>query len=248
MIPPREYVFIVDVSGSMHGFPLDTTKALMRTCSAGCARPTASTSCCSRVARACSREKSRRRRRPTRSRRRSRSSIARTAAAAPSCCRRSQRAMKLPRAAKDMSRSFVVVTDGYIAEEPAMFEQHPRPPRRRERVLVRHRQLGQPPPHRRRREGRPGRAVRHPRPGAGRGRRGEVPRLHRVAGAHARRREVRRLRRVPFVESVNSPAPAADAKPVAAEATASSSAPATEPAPGAPAAEEDNKKKFTKKY
>jgi Ca-activated chloride channel family protein len=30
--------------------------------------------------------------------------------------------MKLPRLAKDISRSFVVVTDGYIGEEPAMFE------------------------------------------------------------------------------------------------------------------------------
>jgi Ca-activated chloride channel family protein len=29
-IPPRDYVFIVDVSGSMHGFPLQTTKMLMR--------------------------------------------------------------------------------------------------------------------------------------------------------------------------------------------------------------------------
>lgn len=29
-ITPREYVFVVDVSGSMHGFPLDTTRALMR--------------------------------------------------------------------------------------------------------------------------------------------------------------------------------------------------------------------------
>lgn len=29
-IPPREYIFVVDVSGSMHGHPLDTTKALMR--------------------------------------------------------------------------------------------------------------------------------------------------------------------------------------------------------------------------
>lgn len=29
-IPPREYVFVVDVSGSMQGFPLDTVKALMR--------------------------------------------------------------------------------------------------------------------------------------------------------------------------------------------------------------------------
>ncbi|MGB8931519.1 MAG: VIT and VWA domain-containing protein [Anaeromyxobacteraceae bacterium] len=30
LIPPREYVFVVDVSGSMHGFPLDTSKALLR--------------------------------------------------------------------------------------------------------------------------------------------------------------------------------------------------------------------------
>ncbi len=29
-IPPREYVFIVDISGSMHGFPLDTAKTLLK--------------------------------------------------------------------------------------------------------------------------------------------------------------------------------------------------------------------------
>jgi Ca-activated chloride channel family protein len=29
-IPPREYIFIVDVSGSMYGFPLDTSKKLLR--------------------------------------------------------------------------------------------------------------------------------------------------------------------------------------------------------------------------
>jgi len=29
-VPPREYVFIVDVSGSMHGFPLTVSKALIR--------------------------------------------------------------------------------------------------------------------------------------------------------------------------------------------------------------------------
>lgn len=29
-IPPREYIFIVDVSGSMHGFPLNVAKKLMR--------------------------------------------------------------------------------------------------------------------------------------------------------------------------------------------------------------------------
>ena len=28
-IPPREYIFIVDVSGSMHGFPLEISKELM---------------------------------------------------------------------------------------------------------------------------------------------------------------------------------------------------------------------------
>ena len=29
MVPPREYLFIVDVSGSMHGFPLEVSKALL---------------------------------------------------------------------------------------------------------------------------------------------------------------------------------------------------------------------------
>jgi Ca-activated chloride channel family protein len=29
LVPPREYVFVLDVSGSMHGFPLDTAKKLM---------------------------------------------------------------------------------------------------------------------------------------------------------------------------------------------------------------------------
>ena len=28
-MPPREYIFVVDVSGSMNGFPLDTGKKLM---------------------------------------------------------------------------------------------------------------------------------------------------------------------------------------------------------------------------
>lgn len=30
LIVPREYIFVVDISGSMHGFPLDTTKRLLR--------------------------------------------------------------------------------------------------------------------------------------------------------------------------------------------------------------------------
>jgi Ca-activated chloride channel family protein len=38
-VPPREYIFIIDVSGSMDGFPLDTAKVLMRDL-AGVLRPT----------------------------------------------------------------------------------------------------------------------------------------------------------------------------------------------------------------
>ncbi|MFM2289412.1 MAG: hypothetical protein RL684_2555 [Pseudomonadota bacterium] len=34
-VPPREYVFIVDVSGSMHGFPLDTARSLVTKLLAG---------------------------------------------------------------------------------------------------------------------------------------------------------------------------------------------------------------------
>jgi Ca-activated chloride channel homolog len=37
-VPAREYIFVVDVSGSMHGFPLDTAKTLMRDL-AGVLRP-----------------------------------------------------------------------------------------------------------------------------------------------------------------------------------------------------------------
>ncbi len=34
-MPPREYIFVLDVSGSMHGFPLDTAKRLMKALLAG---------------------------------------------------------------------------------------------------------------------------------------------------------------------------------------------------------------------
>src|SRR5262249_27752428 len=30
LIPPREYIFVVDVSGSMHGFPLEVSKTLLK--------------------------------------------------------------------------------------------------------------------------------------------------------------------------------------------------------------------------
>lgn len=121
MIPPREYVFIIDVSGSMNGFPLDTTKALMRDL-LGRLRPTdrfnvllfsGGSSLYSEKSVDADKDK-----------------IADAIAfidreqggGGTELLPAMQRAMKLPRVAKDISRSFVVVTDGYIGEETAMFE------------------------------------------------------------------------------------------------------------------------------
>jgi len=121
-IPPREYVFIIDVSGSMSGFPLDTTKVLMKDL-LGKLRPTdhfnvllfaggsslykdksvpAEADKISDAIAFIDRE---------------------TGGGGTELLPALQRAMKLPVLDKNVSRSFVVVTDGYIAEETAMFEQ-----------------------------------------------------------------------------------------------------------------------------
>jgi Ca-activated chloride channel homolog len=122
LIPPREYVFILDVSGSMHGFPLDTSKQLMRGL-LGRLRPG------------------------------DRFNVLLFSGGSDLYAERSvpataehidaaigfvgkepggggtellpalQRAMALPREAAGVARSFVVVTDGYIAEEPDAFAQ-----------------------------------------------------------------------------------------------------------------------------
>jgi len=121
MIPPREYVFIIDVSGSMHGFPLDTTKALMKDLlgrlrktdkfnvllfSGGSAllAETSADATKDNIDNAVAfieRE---------------------TGGGGTELLPAMQRAMKLPRADKNISRSFVVVTDGYISEESKMFQ------------------------------------------------------------------------------------------------------------------------------
>jgi Ca-activated chloride channel family protein len=121
LVPPREYVFIIDVSGSMHGFPIATTKTLMKDL-LGRLRPTDKFDVllfsgddalyAPKSVDATPGEIS-----------------AATAfidkqngGGGTELLPALQHAMKLPRA-ETVSRSFVVVTDGFIAEETAAFEQ-----------------------------------------------------------------------------------------------------------------------------
>ena len=121
LVPPREYVFIIDVSGSMHGFPLETTKILMKDL-LGRLRPTDKFDVILFSGNDALY---------------SPSSVDATpdqiAAATAFVDKQDggggtellpalEHAMKLPRAA-NVSRSFVVVTDGFIAEETAAFEE-----------------------------------------------------------------------------------------------------------------------------
>jgi len=119
-IPAREYIFIVDVSGSMHGFPLDTSKRLMSELLSGL-RPTDSFNILffsggssvlsekslpvnkANIDKAISMMESQRGGGGTR--------------LLPAI----KRAMTIP-AAETTSRSFIVVTDGYISVEMEAFD------------------------------------------------------------------------------------------------------------------------------
>ncbi len=120
IIPPREYVFIVDVSGSMHGYPLDTAKRLLRDLVGGL-RPTDTFNVIlfsgghqlmapqslpaipENVARAIT------------------VIDGQTAGGGTELLPAMREAMALPHA-EGTSRSFVVVTDGYISTEREIFE------------------------------------------------------------------------------------------------------------------------------
>lgn len=121
LIPPREYIFIVDVSGSMAGFPLDTTKRVMRDLlgamrasdrfnvllfsgNSALYAPQSVPATNAELAKALA------------------FIDAQNGGGGTELLPAMQRAMQLPRPAERVSRSFVVVSDGYIAEEPAVFE------------------------------------------------------------------------------------------------------------------------------
>ncbi len=120
-IPAREYVFIVDVSGSMHGFPLDVSKKLMRNLMTNL-RPAdkfnvmlfASTSAVL----------------AQQSLNANQENIEQAVnflynqggSGGTNLLSALDRALKLPRADDAVSRSFVVITDGYISVEQEAFD------------------------------------------------------------------------------------------------------------------------------
>lgn len=119
-VPRREYVFVLDVSGSMHGFPLDTAKKLMKQLSKGLRETdlfnilffsgksallseTSLPATPKNITNALSRFHSLRGGGGTR------------------LLSALNRALALP-TTDEVARTFIVVTDGYISVEPAVFE------------------------------------------------------------------------------------------------------------------------------
>jgi Ca-activated chloride channel homolog len=120
-IPPREYIFIVDVSGSMHGFPIETSKTLMRNLvvnlkptdkfnvllfagTSGWLSPQSVYATPENVENAIffiDRQRG-----------------SGTTMLLPAM----EKALKLPREDKSLSRSFVIVTDGYVSVEKEAFD------------------------------------------------------------------------------------------------------------------------------
>jgi Ca-activated chloride channel homolog len=120
-IPGREYIFLLDVSGSMHGFPLDTAKTLMRNL-LGKLRPTDMFNVVLFSGAAHVRS-------PQGSIPATRDAIAAAiadiervhAGGGTELMGGLELAYGVPRANKQMSRSVVVVTDGYVGVEAQAF-------------------------------------------------------------------------------------------------------------------------------
>src|SRR6185369_11769835 len=120
-IPGREYIFLLDVSGSMHGFPLDTAKTLMRNL-LGKLRPTDMFDIVLFSGAAHVRS-------PQGSIYATKDAIAAAiadienahAGGGTELMGGLELAYKIPRLNKQMSRSVVVVTDGYVGVEAQAF-------------------------------------------------------------------------------------------------------------------------------
>ena len=120
-IPAREYIFLLDVSGSMHGFPLDTAKTLMRNL-LGKLRPTDMFDIVLFSGAAHVRS-------PQGSIHATKDAIAAAiadienahAGGGTELMGGLELAYKIPRLNKQMSRSVVVVTDGYVGVEAQAF-------------------------------------------------------------------------------------------------------------------------------
>jgi Ca-activated chloride channel family protein len=119
-IPPREYIFVVDVSGSMEGFPLDTAKQLLKDL-IGQLRPTdlfnvvlfaGDSNMLSPTSLGANQQNIDRAIRLLEQQRGS---------GATELLPAIEQAMSIPRSA-DFSRSIVLVTDGYISGEQGVFD------------------------------------------------------------------------------------------------------------------------------
>jgi Ca-activated chloride channel family protein len=119
-IPQREYVFIVDVSGSMHGYPLEISKKLLKDL-IGALRPTdafnvllfsGSSELLAEKSLPASPENIRRALDVIERQR---------GGGGTELLPALQRALNLPRG-ENVSRSFVIATDGYVTVEPEAFE------------------------------------------------------------------------------------------------------------------------------
>lgn len=120
-IPPREYLFIIDVSGSMNGFPIDISKKLMRDLLVGL-RPddrfnillfASSSSVLASQSLPVN---------PENIRRATNFIDNPSGSGGTNLLPALKRALALPRHSKALSRSIVVVTDGYVTVEQEAFD------------------------------------------------------------------------------------------------------------------------------
>jgi Ca-activated chloride channel family protein len=118
---PREYIFIVDVSGSMHGYPLDTAKALMKDIITGL-RPQDSINVLLFASSSAVLSESGSLSATADNKQRALDFImARPGGGGTNILPAMKQALALPRAA-GASRIVVVATDGYVRVEPELFE------------------------------------------------------------------------------------------------------------------------------